>query len=96
MATRGILIIFCLFMFCSLCYGETLYFKNGRKIEGQIIERTDAAVKIKKLGVTLTFYIDEIDRIDDAQESKVNKKTSIKICSRFKNQDFKYKVCFTT
>ena len=60
--------IFCVLICCSLCFSETLYLKNGKVLEGQIVEQNDTEVKIKTLGLTLTYYRDEIEKIESATE----------------------------
>ncbi len=56
----------------ALCFGETIYFKDGRKIQGTIVEKTDQAVKVSVAGVVLTCYPDEIDRIESGSAQKVS------------------------
>lgn len=64
MGKKIFLLAVCTCMLCTLCLAETIYLKNGKRIEGQITERTDTEVKINTLGVTLTYYTDEIERIE--------------------------------
>ena len=45
-------------------FAATIYFKDGKKVEGQIVEKTDRALKVNVQGITLTYYMDEIDRIE--------------------------------
>lgn len=73
----GVLAVGVLF-FQSICSAETLYLKNGKKIRGQIVEKNDKLVKVDISGVKITYYNDEIDRIEaaDAQVSANTEKKS--------------------
>ena len=53
------------FLFNSISFAETIHLKSGRKIEGKIIKRTDEKVRIEFQGTVLTFWSDEIERIDN-------------------------------
>jgi tetratricopeptide (TPR) repeat protein len=44
---------------------EIIVLKSGRKIEGKILERTDKYIKLDFYGVSLTYWVDEIDHIED-------------------------------
>ncbi len=44
---------------------ETIYLKNGRKLIGKIIEKNEQQVKVDVGGVSLTYFPDEIDRIEE-------------------------------
>ncbi len=49
---------------------DTIYFKNGRTIQGEIIQETPYSVKIRKSGGAVdAFYSDEIDRIERGKQS---------------------------
>jgi len=59
------LIIFLL----SLCFlasasAETILLKSGKVVEGEIIERDKELIKVDFLGMSLTYYLDEIESID--------------------------------
>lgn len=66
MKKKTILSIFCVLFFVSLCHGETIYLKNGNKIEGKIVEQTDRFIRVDISGVTLTYYLDDIKGIEGA------------------------------
>jgi hypothetical protein len=42
--------------------------KSGKKVTGKIIERTDEYIKIEAYGVPLTFYLDEIQKLEDKNQ----------------------------
>ncbi len=66
---KKFLILF--FVFCCLpvvCFAETIYLSNGQSVEGEIIEKTDRQIKIDVDGLSLTYYLDEIDRIEGGSE----------------------------
>ncbi|MFH1458439.1 MAG: hypothetical protein ABIG31_04655 [Candidatus Omnitrophota bacterium] len=45
-------------------FADTVTLKSGQEIEGNIIERTDASVKMESYGVESTYTIDEINKIN--------------------------------
>lgn len=72
----------------SLClsvsvFAETIILKSGKTIDGKIIERTDKYVKIDFYGVPLTYFLDEIDKVEGETQKALpteqsdNKKTEI-------------------
>jgi tetratricopeptide (TPR) repeat protein len=68
--SKGLALIF-FFCFCivGLSFAETIYLKSGKVAEGKIIEKTDKYVKVDFYGVELTYWIDDIERIEG--ESKL-------------------------
>lgn len=48
----------------SFCFAETIVLKSGNIVEGKILEKTDRYVKIDFEGVPLTYFMDEIDKIE--------------------------------
>ncbi len=50
-----------------LAGADTLYLNNGKKINGKIIERTEKSTKVDISGVTITYYADEIDHIEEGK-----------------------------
>lgn len=58
-------------------FAETIYFKDGKTIEGQVTEKTDRFIKVNIQGVTLTYYLDEIARVGgDALQKTTNRGTA--------------------
>ena len=51
-------------MMSSLCFAETVYLKNGSVVKGKILEKTDDQIEIDSNGIALTYYADEIERIE--------------------------------
>ena len=54
----------------SLCLpifaqADIIYLKSGDNFEGKILEKTDKYIKIDFQGVVLTYYLDEIERIEE-------------------------------
>ncbi|UCC94780.1 MAG: hypothetical protein JSW40_08205 [Candidatus Omnitrophota bacterium] len=45
-------------------FADALILKSGKKIEGKVVEKTDAYVKIEIRGVTLKYYRDEIMSVE--------------------------------
>jgi len=50
----------------SVC-AETIILKSGKNIVGEITEETDDFVKITCVGIDLTFFSDEIERVEGAE-----------------------------
>ena len=50
-------------------YGETITLKNGKTVEGELLEKTDKYIKIAVSGVPITYYLDEIESISAKQEA---------------------------
>jgi len=62
-------VFFVMFLLAAAAAGaETVYLKSGVKVAGKIVEKSDASVLIDVGGATVTYYKDEIDRIDDATD----------------------------
>ena len=57
-----------LFVFSSI-FAETITLKSGKTIEGKILEKTDKSIKVDINGVSVTYYIDEIEGIDKEKVS---------------------------
>lgn len=72
--TRRIVFGLAFVLACSVAQAATVYLKNGSSISGRIISRTADSVKLDVSGVTLTYYNDEIDRVDDV-EAKASSET---------------------
>lgn len=52
-----------IFLLISIAYADIVYLKSGKKVEGKIIEKTDEYVKIDFIGVTLTYWMNEVEKI---------------------------------
>jgi hypothetical protein len=77
-------IIFLLAVFLmmnSLCFAETIYLKNGRVIEGKILEKTDDQIEIDSNGIALTYYADEIERIEGGVSDAAKPQASLEVPS---------------
>jgi len=64
MKKRIISIHLAFIFFSSICWAETIYLRNGIKVEGKVVEKNDQQVKVDISGITLTYFADEIDRIE--------------------------------
>jgi len=59
------------------CSAAEIYLKNGKKVQGKIIEQSDYFVKIDFEGIPLTYWKNEIDTIaEDKPEAKVDKEAT--------------------
>ena len=64
---RKIIFLSCLMVLSSsLCWAETVYLTNGKKITGKIVQQDDQQIKIDVSGVMVTYFSDEIDRVEGA------------------------------
>lgn len=55
----------CLILFVSSAFADTITLKSGKQVEGKILEKTAESVKIDFQGVELTYFLDEIDSINE-------------------------------
>lgn len=62
---KKILVFVILFSISFASFAATIYLKNGKKFDAQIIERTDDFIKVDFQGVPLTYYVGEIDTITE-------------------------------
>ena len=58
-----------LFLFCFMgtalsSQAEILILKNGKTIEGKILEKTDKYIKVDILDMPITYYLDDVETID--------------------------------
>jgi len=68
MKKKFFLVIFSiLFLFPSKITADILYLKNGRKIDGKIVEKNEKGVLLKIAGGTIDFSHQEIERIESSQ-----------------------------
>jgi len=66
----GFIILTCL-CFCEIAFSETIILKSGKSIEGKIVEETTNYIKMDYEGVVLTYWKDNIERIEKSKEPKV-------------------------
>lgn len=66
------LFIISLFLTPSLVLADEVVLKSGQKLEGRIVEQTDKYIRIDTgIGMSVTYYRDEIDRIDALDGQKL-------------------------
>ena len=61
--TLVILLLTLSLCFSGSAFADTVILKSGKTIEGKIVEKTDEYVKIDFMGVVLTYYIDQIEKV---------------------------------
>ncbi len=66
-----------LLSFDTTSFAEMIYLKNGKKIRGQIVEKNDKQVKVDISGVKITYYSDEIDHIEAADNQSPSGSTTV-------------------
>lgn len=66
---KFLLAAICLFVFICPAQADIVRLKNGKIVEGTIVKQTDKYIKIDFLGTTLTYWADEIDKIEAGKET---------------------------
>jgi len=71
---KKIIVLLMVFIFSTVSgvFAATVYLKNGSKIEGELVQKTGGMVKVNVGGVTITYYMDEIDRIEGGGDVAVS------------------------
>jgi hypothetical protein len=64
-----------LLLCASPCLADTIYFKDGKKLEATIIEKTDKYIKVDVEGVPLTYFSEEIQEIKAEQGEGILEKS---------------------
>lgn len=59
----------CCWLFTATAFAEVVYLKSGKKFEGKVTEKTDNSITLEIAGVPVTFWNDEIEKIEEAQTS---------------------------
>ena len=70
----GVIIILLCLCFSSLTLAETIILKSGQTIKGEVVEKTQSYIKVDVDGITLTYFSDEIERIEkekNVEEKKI-------------------------
>lgn len=49
----------------AVILAETIVLKSGKTIEGKIVERSDKYIKVDIAGVTVPYFLDEVDKIEE-------------------------------
>ncbi|MFH1413577.1 MAG: hypothetical protein ABIG56_01865 [Candidatus Omnitrophota bacterium] len=58
----------------TTAFADIIYLKNGKQVEGKIIEETQDSVKIE-LDIKLTYFADQIERIE--REPTISEETKV-------------------
>lgn len=71
-----------LFVLICLCvhghvFSETLVLKSGKSVEGKIIEETGKYIKLDYEGVVLTYWKDDIERVDKPKKQEADIKEQL-------------------
>lgn len=76
---KKILLFLYLFSTLTVCaYAQTVVvLKNGKEVEGKMVEKTDEYIKINLDGVELTYWIDEIESIESKETGTSNESIDI-------------------
>jgi tetratricopeptide (TPR) repeat protein len=72
-AQKILIILFLLSGFCLDSFCEVIKLKNGRTIEGKVIEKTEQYVLLEVSGVELKYYSDEIESAADETTADTGK-----------------------
>jgi len=82
MVKKSLILLLFLAVFTPV-YAETVLLKNGKTVEGNIVEKTDKYIKIDVVGIAVTYYLNDVESIDGknitpavaAKELEVKKET---------------------
>jgi len=50
-------------LFPLVCCADVVYLKNGKRVDGEIVKKTEQYVKIRVGGTSLTYFQDEIEEV---------------------------------
>lgn len=69
-------------------YGETIYLKSGKVVEGKIVEKTDSHIKMDIDGITVTYYADQLAKEGERPQAgekaqQIRKHTKYEITEKF-------------
>lgn len=87
MKIKSLILVLLIAMFSFTSYAETIVLKNGKSVEGRMVERTEKYIKINILDVPITYYFEEIDSINGEKIIPVTVKKEIEV----KKEDFQIK-----
>jgi len=59
--------------FSRVAFAEIILLKSGKTVEGRVTERTNKYIRIDFHGVQLTFFLDEVERINGARVNVISK-----------------------
>jgi len=77
MERKVFILVLSLLFISSLAFAETIHLKSGKTYEGKIVERTDEYIKIDiGVGFPITYFLDEIERIDKTSHTDISEKTN--------------------
>lgn len=73
-----LLILLAIFTLSGESFAEVIILKSGKKIEGKIIERKPGYIKVDFYGTPLTYYKDQIERIEgDSVDNAVDEEYQV-------------------
>jgi hypothetical protein len=64
MRNKAVFLCFVFFLFLSSAFCDTIALKSGKQIDGTIKEKTSDSVKVDIEGITITYYLTDIDSIN--------------------------------
>lgn len=53
-----------LYFMATCAFADTVVLKSGKRVQGEIIEKTKTAIKLNISDISVTYWIDEIERIE--------------------------------
>lgn len=68
MRKKRLIILLLVLCFPISLFAETIVLKSGKTVEGKIIEKTDKYIKIDFQGVPITYFLDEIESINETKQ----------------------------
>jgi len=73
-----LLITMAIFLLAGFSYPDVIHFKDGRKVEGEIISKDDKIIKIKTKFGTQEFPVEDIERIETKQTTEAEYQERVK------------------
>ncbi len=73
-------------LFSSTLFSETIVLKNGKTIEGKILEKTDKYIKVDTERIPVTYYLDEITSINESSSGSLPSESRITAISQISSQ----------
>lgn len=64
MFKRIAVLVFTFLAVGTVCLADTIYLKDGKQLQGQVVDKNDKSVVINMKGVNLTYDLSEVDKIE--------------------------------
>ena len=72
-----------MFLFPLRAQAAKIFLKDGKTVEGEIVEQTERRVRVEMDGIPLTYYLEEVQRIENEQGEVVFPKPEAELFKPF-------------